>query len=92
MNHIDLIALLVIQPIPADLYADVCAHFHCDARGCTSEQVAAYLRHELTNYDAVLRLFWVSAEDYALFKAATNRLTQTAYEAWRAEQRQRRAS
>lgn len=78
-----LLALLIIQEIPDDLYARVCAYFETDARGCTYEQIKAYMRHALTNYDALRKSNDLTDDDYLRFKAEVIRRTELAYSAWR---------
>lgn len=80
-----MLALLIIQPIPANLYARVCVHFDTEVRGCTYEQIKAYMRHELTNYDALRKLHHLSGSQYVEFKAEVVRRTEVFYQEWRAK-------
>lgn len=79
------LSLLVIQEIPDDLYARVCAYFDTEARGCTYEQIKAYMRHMLTNYDALRKLHHLSDDEYTTFKAEVICRTEAAYANWRKE-------
>lgn len=79
----EMLTVLEIAPIPDTLYARVCEHFDCAARGCTPDQVAAYMRHCLTNYDQVRKQFNpISQDDYLTFKGIVNERLASAYARW----------
>lgn len=80
-----LLSLLTISDFPDDFYLKVCEHFDTMLRGCTHEQIKAYMRHELTNYDHLRKLYKIKGETYRQFKSEVTRLIEEAYEEWRSK-------
>lgn len=78
-----LLQMVEIEELPEDLIDDIKAQSRGTNPYASELQVLTYIRHELSNYDALRRTFTITTDECDQLRERVNLLAKVKFEQWR---------